>query len=57
VFLDGLGGLRDPRPRAAVSLLADHSSFHLTVNVVVTEGESFRMREARSRGGGRPKKA
>jgi DNA replication protein DnaC len=25
-------------------------------NVVVTEGESFRMRQARSRGGARPRK-
>src|ERR1700716_373340 len=42
-----------PEHTTAVSLLDRllHPS-----NVVVTEGESFRMRQARSRGGGRPKK-
>jgi DNA replication protein DnaC len=43
-----------PEHTTAVSLL-DRLLHHS--NVVVTEGESFRMREARSRGGGRPKKA
>jgi DNA replication protein DnaC len=42
-----------PEHTTAVSLL-DRLLHHS--NVVVTEGESFRMREARSRGGGRPKK-
>src|SRR6266566_2810714 len=42
-----------PEHTTAVSLL-DRLLHHS--NVVVTEGESFRMRQARSRGGGRPKK-
>ena len=40
-----------PENTTAVSLL-DRLLHHAVV--VVTEGESFRMREARSRGGGRP---
>lgn len=42
-----------PEHTTAVSLL-DRLLHHS--NVVVTDGESFRMRQARSRGGGRPKK-
>ena len=42
-----------PEHTTAVSLL-DRLLHHS--NVVVTEGESFRMRQARSRGGTRPKK-
>jgi DNA replication protein DnaC len=42
-----------PEHTTAVSLL-DRLLHHS--NVVVTEGESFRMRQARSRGGARPKK-
>ncbi len=42
-----------PEHTTAVSLL-DRLLHHS--NVVVTEGESFRMRQARSRGGGRPNK-
>jgi DNA replication protein DnaC len=43
-----------PEHTTAVSLL-DRLLHHS--NVVVTEGESFRMRQARGRGGARPKKA
>jgi DNA replication protein DnaC len=42
-----------PEPTTAVSLV-DRLLHHATV--VVTEGESFRMKEARARGGGLPKK-
>jgi hypothetical protein len=42
-----------PEHTTAVSLL-DRLLHHS--NVVVTEGESFRMRQARNRGGARPKK-
>ena len=42
-----------PEHTTAVSLL-DRLLHHS--NVVVTEGESFRMRQARNRGGARPRK-
>ena len=47
------GGRFLPEHTAAVSLL-DRLLHHS--NVVVTEGESFRMRQARNRGGARPRK-
>jgi DNA replication protein DnaC len=43
-----------PEHTTAVSLL--DRLIHHSVVVVVTDGESYRMREARQRGGGRPTK-